>query len=75
MTLRSNCPNCGAPGVLFASDPDHNLYRCEYCGSTFAWAKPPEERAAEVRVWLVHGDGRPVEILRRPPRIPTKETR
>lgn len=73
--MKSNCPNCGAPGVLFASDPDYNLYRCEYCGSTFAWAKPTEEREAEDDAEVLYADNRPVMTIRRPPRIPTKETR
>lgn len=73
--LKHNCPNCGAPGRPFASDPDYNLYRCEYCGSTFAWSKPPEEQEAEDDAEVLYADNAPTMTIRRPPRIPTKESR
>lgn len=70
--MKSNCPNCGAPGVLYARQPGLEMFKCEYCESIFCLPIPREEQNALV---AMYADGRPVEILRRPPRIPTKETR
>ena len=63
---RLRCPGCGAP--VYAGDE-----KCRYCGRGHDWAAILRALPEEYEV--LWADERPVEIVWKPPRIPTKTTR
>ncbi|MBR4334400.1 MAG: hypothetical protein IKP72_17135 [Clostridia bacterium] len=60
------CPGCGAP--VYAGDE-----KCRYCDRRNDWEAI--ERALPDDYEMLWADGIPVEIVWKPPRIPTKTTR